>query len=352
MLRVAHVQVLEIERLKDANKLFLAAGHNLRMDGRSPVHIDSTRSHLNVILRGADSVAGITQKSDELMTGVIKKPRKDFVRWLEVVISLPSGTRIDEPAFFEDAVVWAEVFFEVPILSAVIHNDEEKPHVHLLMLPLFHGRMIGSALFKPNRYWVRHADFNSKVGRRYGLRLPEPKTYHSAAARAAAADSVVAAMKSLIKNFEPAFWDAVRATLKNDPEPLMEYYGVEYPAKPKTKLKTFASIIAKPCKPDKTKALRIEKPKGEKIERTKALHVQPLQGITEALPVYGFQSQPLSVPPAKILPQVEYARESEIKHPASSWDESLGEFIIPTTRTKLKTAEIERVRVLIEAISR
>lgn len=326
MLRVLHVQVLEIERLKDANKLFLAAGHNLRMDGRSPVHIDSNRSHLNVILRGADSVAGITQKSDELMAGVLKKPRKDFVRWLEVIISLPSGTRIDEPAFFEDAVVWAEVFFEVPILSAVIHNDEEKPHVHLLMLPLFHGRMIGSALFKPNRYWVRHTDFNAKVGRRYGLRLPEPKTYHSALARAAVADSVVTEMKTVIKNLEPAFWDAVRATLKSDPEPLMKYYGVEYPAKPKTKLKTFASIIAKPCKPEKTKALRIEKPKGEKIGKTKALHFQPVQGITEALPVYGFQSQPLHVPPDNAPLQDEYIRESEIEQEASNWDESLGKF--------------------------
>jgi hypothetical protein len=348
--RIKHVQVLEIARLKEANKLFLAADHNLRTDGRNPVHIDSTRSHLNVILRGADSVSGITQKSDELMTGVLKKPRIDFVPWLEVVISLPSGTGIDESVFFEDAVIWAEGFFEVPILSAIIHNDEEKPHIHLLMLPLFQGRMIGSSLAKPNRYWVRHTDFNAKVGQRYGLSLPQAKTYHSAAARAAAADSVVMAMKSVIKNLEPAFWDAVRATLKCDPDHLMKYYGIEYPAKPKAKPKTFASIMAKPCKPEKTKALRIEKPKLEQIGKTKALHVQPEQEIIEALPVYGFADSISPNAPANAPTQDDYLREREEDQPAEYFHD--GNFIKPLIKQKARSAEVERVHVALEAIRR
>ena len=81
---------------------------------------------------------------------------------------------------------------------------------------------------------MRHTDFNAKVGQRYGLSLPQAKTYHSAAARAAAADSVVMAMKSVIKNLEPAFWDAVRATLKCDPDPFDEVLRDRIPGEAKS----------------------------------------------------------------------------------------------------------------------
>jgi len=329
-----HVQVLEIERLKDANKLNLAAGHNLRADGRDPAHIDATKSHLNKILRGADTVAGIVQKSKELMAGLSKKPRKDFVRWLEVVISLPSGTGIDEHAFFSESVTWAEGFFEMPILSAIVHNDEKKPHIHILMLPLFQGRMIGSSQCKPTKYWERHKDFNAKVGRRFGLKMPEPKIYHSAEARAAAAENVIETMKKSFKNLEPAFWDAMRATLKITPEPFMEYYGTEYPAKPKKKPKTFAEIISKPCKLEKTKAFHVDQSEFAKIDKTKALHIPVAQETKEALPVYGFPSPSISVVPDDASLPVEYHRENENEQSPKYWDGERGEFIRPPANAK------------------
>lgn len=296
------------------------------------------------------------------MAGVLKTPRKDFVRWLEVVISIPSGMGIDELAFFNETVAWAEEFrdFEVPILSAIIHNDEEKPHVHLLMLPLFQGRMIGSSIAKPNKYWVRHEDFNAKVGRRYGLSLPVAKTYHSAVARAAATDSVIMAMKSAIKNLEPAFWDAIRAQLKLDPFPMMQYYGIEYPAKP--------------CKPEKTKALQIENPKLERIGKPKALHVQPVKGKTEALPVYGFAESLSQVspddtsqssnqddyvrereedPPAcdPMTNDAEYTRERDEDYSAGSYDYDTGEHIQPPTKVKPKSVKFEQARITLATIA-
>ena len=346
-----HVQVLEIERLKDSNKLLLAAGHNLRKDGRDPVHIDSTRSHLNVILCGEDTVAGIVQYSAELMAEVLKPPRKDFVRWLEVVVSLPHGSGIDEAAFFKEVVVWTGGFFEVPILSAIVHYDEAAPHIHLLLLPLFQGRMIGSSLFKPNRYLVRHNDFHAKVGRKYGLRLPAPKKYHSAAVRAVAADSVVVKMKAVIKNLEPAFWDAIRATLKADPEPLMNFYGIEYPATKQPKKQTFASIIAKPCKPEKPKALRNTQAKSARIEKTKALPVQSVPENNKALPVYGF-----AIPaPLSALehddPDDEYTRERDAELSAGYWDEQRGEWITaPSPRTRTPAPAIEQTRAQIVSL--
>lgn len=343
------VQVLEIARLKEADKLFHAAGHNLRADGRYPVHIDPARSHLNVILIGADTVAGIINQSAELMTGVLKPPRKDFVRWLEVVVSLPHGSGIDEAAFFEETVVWAGGFFEVQILSAIVHYDEAAPHIHLLLLPLFHGRMIGSSLFKPNRYWVRHNDFNAKVGRKYGLKLPEPKTYHSAAARAAAADSVIVKMKSVIKNLEPAFWDAMRTTLKAAPDSMMKFYGIEYPTTKKPKAKTFASIITKPCKPEKTKALRIEKPKAARTVKTKALPVSPIAENTKALPVYGFTiSPPVILPSAAPIqddPDDDYQRIRDDEIPADCWNDGSCYQSSPKPRTTAPAIEQTRAQL-------
>src|SRR5207245_6185490 len=45
-----------------------------------------------------------------------------------------------------DSLAWIEVYFAVPVLSAVVHVDEAAPHMHVLLLPLLNGRMQGSDL--------------------------------------------------------------------------------------------------------------------------------------------------------------------------------------------------------------
>lgn len=321
------IQVIEISKLKDANKLTLAAGHNKRSDGRDPMHIDASRTHLNVNLRGKDSAIEIKKQSDEWMAGVLKQPRKDYVRWLEIVVSLPHGTDIDEAAFFRDVLDWFDGYFEVPVLSADVHNDERSPHLHILALPLFQGRMIGASFTRMSRYWPMHNDFSEKVGCKYGLSLPEPKTHHSAAAKARAVDDVIAAMKSVIRNLEPAFWDAVRATLKASPEPMMRFYEIDYQKKPERKAIAFAD----------TKCIAFDSDPGEKGQRLSRVVFANNPPII----------QPENPPePDDQLDDYQRIRDDEV--PAECWDD--GSYHQPVTKPRMAGAALDVTRKQIAAL--
>lgn len=70
-----------------------------------------------------------------------KIKRKDCVRAIELMFSLPTHLLVDRIAFFTDAVAWIKAYYSIPVLSAVVHLDESSPHCHVLMLPLREGKM-------------------------------------------------------------------------------------------------------------------------------------------------------------------------------------------------------------------
>ncbi len=230
---IEHIQVLRIKKLKGSNIISIAARHNLReiqAERGSDGHIDPSRTSQNVILRGAGSAAAISAQAVSMMELAKVKRRKNEVLGLEIIFSLKHSSGIAEQNFFTDAIAWAEGFFEIPILSAVIHHDEAAPHCHVIMLPLFDGRMIGSGLMgNRQRLKALQADFHLKVAQRYGLKIGTPARRPSAAARAKAAESVINAMRKVLNGFdEPTFWDAMRDTITETPSALMAWFGIEY----------------------------------------------------------------------------------------------------------------------------
>jgi hypothetical protein len=139
------------------------------------------------------------------------------------VISLPPNSGIDERAFFTDALAWAEGYFEVPILSAIIHNDEAAPHCHILMLPLFNGRMIGSRLFgSKQRLQATQASFFEQVGQCYGLARQTPRKRLSATFRRKLAGMVADYLKRNPKSLnEPTILDALRDVIVSSENPIL-----------------------------------------------------------------------------------------------------------------------------------
>ena len=351
-----HVQMLRIKKLKGGGIIATAARHNLReiqAEIGADSHIDPSKTSLNVVLRGAGRAADVAAEAVRLMEQAqLKRPlQKNGVHGLEILFSLPSSSGIAEVDYFTDAVEWAELFFEIPILSAVIHNDEAAPHCHAIMLPLFDGRMTGSALVgNRTRLQAMQADFHAKVGQRYGLKRGEPVKRYSGAARTTAADRIVTAIRRAKNSLDdPAIRDALRdAIAETMPVHLMKLLGLDMPEIRTPKHKTFTSIMIQ-NKPER----KFKKPIGndngtEPIGFASIISDQKDQTLS----CVGFQSQPLPVPPQNAPFQDEYIRESEIEQAASNWDESLGEFIRPTTRTKSKLAETERVRGVIQAMQR
>lgn len=349
-----HTQLLRVKRLnrKDygGNIIAVAARHNLRENLNELDHIDQSKTSQNVILRGSVCAADVAAEAVKLMEQAQLKPlRKNAVIGIEILFSLPPSSGITELDFFTDAVAWAEGFFELPILSAAIHNDEAVPHCHVIMLPLFNGRMMGDALIGDRkRIEALQADFHIKVGQRYGLKRGTPAKRHSATARRKAADSVIDAMRKKLKGIdEPTFWDAMRDTITETPAALMAYFGIEYET-PKQSKKTFTSIMIQ-NKPER----KAKKPIGDS-KRAKPIGITAVISDTKihSLCSVGFADSTLLVSPVDAPFQDDCVREREEDHAADTWDEGSGKFIKLPIKQKTRSEEVERVHVALEAIRR
>ncbi len=244
---------LKIKKLTGQGIIKVAARHNLReivaelgADG----HISPDRVHMNLVLRGQESAEGVAAHAANLLSNAgISKLRKDAVRGIEIVFGLPPTSGVDEVSFFTHAVTWAERFFNAPILSAVIHQDEAAPHCHVLMLPLVDGRMTGSDMMGNRaRLQAIQNDFHAQVGEQHGLNRHTPRKRASASVRHQAINSAM-----LVLEANSGLTDAILRVLVaphlNNPTPLLQALGL---AMPQDKVRgSFAATMTKPCKPEK-----------------------------------------------------------------------------------------------------
>jgi Plasmid recombination enzyme len=337
----------QVLRIKTLNRktyggkiIAVASRHNFREaqdEIRTNSHIDSSKTYLNIVLRGEATAAGVAGEAVKLMTQANIKPlRKNAVLGIEAIVSLPPASGIDECAFFNAAVVWAEGYFELPILSAVIHNDEAAPHCHIIMLPLFDGRMLGNKVMgsKP-RMLALQADFFDKVGQPFGLARQVPQKRLSGVARAKAAVLVIDCLVKTPKNLnEPTFRDALLDALTVNPMPLMVWLGFDMPENNNKTAKQF-----KPKTPIVVQA--------KTAIAVSAKNTQPLSCVVV------LDSARIIEPPKALLEddQIEkYSRVRDTELPSSCWDSEQGELIKPKINIKQKSAELERMKGVIQAI--
>jgi hypothetical protein len=193
--------------------------------------IDASRIHLNVTMHGAATAGGVaTAARDAMREHGIVTPRKNATLGIEIVVSLPVGLSIDYMAYFRDSMAWARQHYRVPLLSAIIHNDESNPHLHLVLLPVRDGKLVGSELLG-NRATMKamQLDFHEQVAKRHGLRMPAPKKRHGAAERAAGIALLRATMQTNSGLTDHAI-DALLVPHAKNPEPLLLALGLAMPA--------------------------------------------------------------------------------------------------------------------------
>lgn len=243
---------LNAKKLKGAGKVLIAARHNLReiqdelgADG----YIDPAKSRLNVILAGPHKAVDVAALADDAMPS---KLRRDAVRAVELVISLPPVQSIDQSAFFNDSLGWVRAFFGVPVLSAVIHLDETEPHCHVLLLPVVDSRIVGSALVG-NRARLRQmqSDFHAAVASRYGLTRPTAAKRTSKAIRDKVAgrvlDAILNAPECLAR---PNVRIALTEAIASSPDALAAALGVSMPTGKTKRKRSFVEIMTAPVKPE------------------------------------------------------------------------------------------------------
>jgi len=258
-----HIQILVIGKLTGRGIVKVAARHNLReipAELGAGGRIDPSRIHLNCVLRGPGTAGAVAAQADALIASAgLKKLRKDAVHALEVMVSLPPASGIDEIMFFEDAIVWAENYFCAPLLSAVVHHDEAAPHCHVLVLPLLKGHMVGSDMHGGGKKLEEmQTNFHEQVGQRYGLIRQTPQKRLSAAIRQQAVELAFGVLEANSGLDSEVLRVLLKPHLKN-PEPLLRALGLSVPT-PAVVKGGFVKMMTKPCKPESHKSTNIADP--------------------------------------------------------------------------------------------
>jgi hypothetical protein len=245
-----------IKRLKGRAIVRAAAKHNFReiaAEIGAAGHIDPARIHMNFVLRGSANSDDVATQARTLMADAgITRLRCNAVMALELVFTLSANITTNVRRYFEDATRWAEQYYQVPVLSSVVHLDEAAPHCHVLLLPLLDGRMVGSDLHGGRTKLIAMQNaFHEQVRARYGMERSTPPKRHSAAVRAEAMERARVRLEA-----NSGLSDTVLATLlkphAKDPEPLMRVLGLSMPTekrKPESE-RSFVAMMTRPVKPD------------------------------------------------------------------------------------------------------
>lgn len=152
--------------------------------------IDSerTKDNYRTFARYCTYTEFINMRIDEL--NLSTKPRKDAVLMASFVIGSDGEffkglTRAEQERFFYECTrYFAEKYGKENIISAVVHNDETTPHLHLNLMPIRNGRLCCKDLFNRTELTKLQTDFHEAVGKHWGLergREGSPKKHLSTA---------------------------------------------------------------------------------------------------------------------------------------------------------------------------
>ena len=345
---------MRIAKLKGSGIITAAARHNRReiqAEHGANLSIHPERSAQNQTIAGPATADAVGQLARDLMAqaGVdIKRLRKDAVRCVEFVFSLPPGYPVDAGAYFSDCLEWVRRTYDGHVLSADVHHDEAASHCHVLLLPLLQGRMVGSGVVGDRRQLAAAQNsFHTEVAAAHGLQ--------KAPARLAGASKEQAAalvLKKLHALSDPvlrsAAWPVVRNAIVTDPRPWLQALGIVCEAVKKP-LKTMVQIFT-----SKGKGARKEKPIGFEAGKNASAGLNPIgfegQEKQQSLCTVGFAAQtppvtslapaPAPQPPAPmptcsaapVAPapapaHVESVRVRDSEYSAQQFDPDTGEFI-------------------------
>lgn len=141
--------------------------------------INRSRSHLNgeLITLGGKSLEEIVMTEIRL-AGVDMmhrtNKRKDKGLANEYIFSLTPGFDGEVRPIFEDCLIWLKMQIPTcPIVHAVIHLDENQPHMHVIVVPIVGDRLPASDLiWYGEKRILKEISLYEEVSRKYGLYFP------------------------------------------------------------------------------------------------------------------------------------------------------------------------------------
>lgn len=159
-----------------ADVLPVCLRHNLRQDNadhrhRSPIAAERTAD--NTVLRGAAEVRVFVRTVRDTLDAVgARPPRNDTIMGVEYVFQPPDG--YDIPDFWVECLRFLEER-GLLVVSATVHRDQKRPHMHAIVLPIQGNKFVGSALTNgANRLEVQRSAFMAHMRDSLGLRPDRP----------------------------------------------------------------------------------------------------------------------------------------------------------------------------------
>jgi hypothetical protein len=229
-----------------------ALRHNLReiqAELGADSHINPHRTHLNQVTYGhRNAKVCDTLRKRILQRLDLTKPRKNAVHAIEIMVSIPPHAKINQLGFFIAARDWIKANYGGLMFHAVIHNDEEAPHMHVILLPIVNKRLKGNELKgNRNRYQKLQKDFYEQVSALFGFDKPRPRS----------TSSLRQAAQAVIRGIElnPNLWvqtdfqNEVKQIIYKNPIAFYKYVGFE----PNREVNKFVKIMTKPVKPERVK---------------------------------------------------------------------------------------------------
>lgn len=200
--------------------LLQAARHNLRQiqaELGANSRIDARRMGENRILAGPETAAEVVAMADKLKAQLEKPPtRRDAVQAVEAVFSLNRKTQIDVAAYFARCLDWVSRETRLPVLLATVHQDEEHPHLHVLLAPFRDGRYVGGELTVKAKQEEMRDRFNKQVAAPAGLKRGGGK-YRGQVKKWAVAAVLRECEAMGLPAANGPLWGLLRATIERDP---------------------------------------------------------------------------------------------------------------------------------------
>lgn len=214
--------------------LLQAARHNLReiqAEMGAVGRIDPMRSASNIVLHGPSTAGEVQAQADAMLAdaGIDgSKLRRDHCQAIEVVFSLPTEAPVsDRAAYFARCLRWLGESTGLPVLSAVVHNDETEQHLHALLLPIKGCAHVGRKPIADRDAIKKLRDsFFAEVGGPAGLKRSDAKMVGTVKTWAVAA--VLSRCEAMnLPAANGPMWGFIEACIRNAPTVPMLALGID-----------------------------------------------------------------------------------------------------------------------------
>lgn len=170
--------ILRFDKVKTSSALSSKYRHNYRQE--EVPNSDRTKQGLNrelVPLKHSNYVAAVNDRIASSPSYLSRKPRRDAVRALELMLTFNGSTevgRFNQRAWEQKNVEWIEKEFgKENVVSVMCHYDESTPHIHAIVVPMVNDRLSAKTLIgspaKCSAMQTRYAKAMSEFGLERGL---------------------------------------------------------------------------------------------------------------------------------------------------------------------------------------